>query len=79
MHTEGLEAEKAWEQGYTMSVSMNLFSSAVLTGCCFVSILQKTPKDVADDSGHTNIAKLLGDDAVSIVSRYTVRILLLLN
>ena len=61
------------------SVSMNIFSSAVLTGCCFVSILQKAPKDVADGSGHTNIAKLLGDAAVSVVSTYTVRILLLLN
>ena len=46
------------------SVSMNIFSSAVLTGCCFVSILQKAPKDVADDSGA----------AVSIVSRFTVDI-----
>ena len=60
-------------------VSMNLVSSAVLTGCYFVSILQKTPKDVADDTGHRNIAELLGGDAVLIVSRYTVRILLLLS
>ena len=44
-----------------------------------LSTLQKTPKDVAVDSGHINIAELLGDAAVSIVSRYTVRILLLLN
>ena len=47
---------------------MNLFSSAMLTGYFFVSILQKTPQDVADDSGHMNIAEFLGSAPVLNVS-----------
>ena len=50
------------------SVSLDLFSSAMLTGCLFVSILQKTPQDVADDKGHMNIAEFLGGAAVLNVS-----------
>ena len=53
------------------SVSMNLFSSAMFTGCFFVSILQKTPQDVANDSGHMNIAGFLGGGAVLNVRKYT--------
>ena len=48
----------------------------MLTGCFFVSILQKTPQDVADDSGHMNIAEFLGGAAVVNVS---IQELLLLN
>ena len=51
---------------------MNPFSSAMLTGFWIFTILQKTPQDLADESGHMNIIEFLGGATVLNVSILTV-------
>ena len=51
---------------------MNPFSSAMLNGFWIFSILQKTPQDVADDSGYMNIVEFLAGATVLNVSILTV-------